>query len=474
MRRTKTGVMLAWFWLGLLGAQCQALTLGDLAVSSRPSPNFIASVPLVDQSGIRVSDLMTRLATAAEYAQRGLQAPEVLRELRVRIVPASQTLAYLEFYSTSTLSQSSFDLLVWASYAGQTSLTSYKVELQELPSLIKGKTFNASPSLSQGWRQTQPGSELKDKHASPPPINTPLAERSRTDAAPDVDFQSTSGSKRGQEPMALAIDPLPVERPLADTPTAKTSKDVLQPSDPMAITGLAIVLSLTLFVVGFLLGRLRKSQKMQRCSTLNPQSDSAKALGKSSLSPKQPTALWPHAKVASETVPAASTASSVKTPVFLTPLSKQHQKGQSSSTPQPLAKVTPQAIVATPPPQAVGTLVDRPAQEALESLVLDEKNADPHHEMQAPVEPITAELAHPAGMGLRAPATALPTPGFQAFGAPRKVKKAKSAETEKIDLAKIYLSMGDPATARLLLEQAFDSGTDTEKASAQELMRSIN
>ena len=95
------------------------------------------------------------------------------------------------------------------------------------------------------------------------------------------------------------------------------------------------------------------------------------------------------------------------------------------------------------------------------------------YDVQVLVEPIKVEPANSVGMGLRTPATALPTPGLQTFGTSRKVRKARSTETENIDLAKIYLSMGDPATARLLLEQAFDKGSDTEKALAHQLLRSI-
>lgn len=74
----------------------------------------------------------------------------------------------------------------------------------------------------------------------------------------------------------------------------------------------------------------------------------------------------------------------------------------------------------------------------------------------------------------RVSAAALPTPGL-ATGQPRgrKTGTAKSAGSANIDLAKIYLSMGDPSTAQMVLQQVMEQGTDIEKAAAEQLLQGI-
>jgi FimV-like protein len=466
--------MAVWLWLCLVGAQCQALTLGDLAVSSHPSPNFIASVPLMDDSGIRVSDLMTRVATDAEYAQWGLQAPQVLRELLFRIVPTSQSVAYLELYSTSTLSQSSFDLLVWASYAGQTSLTSYKVQLQDLPSLIKGKTLYTSPS--KGWRPTQARAPLKDNPKPSPPTHSALTGQAKTVTPADGVIQSTAASTWAPQERTTDIVRTQVARPLPKMTPETPQKQAHPTDDTSGIAGLAVVFSLVLFCFGFLVGRLRNTKaKTPGHSALPPQSLSALAIRGTSPAIIPSPALWPQSKTGSQKVPPVSSGSLDKQAFIFQPIASETAKPQQP--PIPVTESKSQTIIETSTAQEIEIVSAKTAQQSPDAVVIVEKNAHDHdhaqYDVQVLVEPIKVEPANSVGMGLRTPATALPTPGLQTFGTSRKVRKARSTETENIDLAKIYLSMGDPATARLLLEQACDNGSDTEKALAHQLLRSI-
>lgn len=472
IRSKKTRAMAVWLWLCLVGAQCQALTLGDLAVSSHPSPNFIASVPLMDDSGIRVSDLMTRVATDAEYAQWGLQSPQVLRELLVRIVPTSQSVAYLELYSTSPLSQSSFDLLVWASYAGQTSLTSYKVQLQDLPSLIKGKTLHTSPS--KGWRPTQARSPLKDNPKPSPPSHSALTGQAKTVTTSDGVIQSTAASTWAPQETTTDIVRTQVARPLPKMTPDTPQKQANPTDDTSGIAGVAVVFSLVLFCFGFLVGRLRNTKaKTPGHSALPPKSLSALAFRGTSPATIPSPALWPQSKTGSQKVPPVSSGSLDKQAFIFQPIASETAKPQQP--PIPVTESKSQTIIETSTAQEIEIVSAKTAQQSPDAVVIVEKNAHAHaqYDVQVLVEPIKVEPANSVGMGLRTPATALPTPGLQTFGTSRKVRKARSTETENIDLAKIYLSMGDPATARLLLEQAFDKGSDTEKALAHQLLRSI-
>jgi FimV-like protein len=74
----------------------------------------------------------------------------------------------------------------------------------------------------------------------------------------------------------------------------------------------------------------------------------------------------------------------------------------------------------------------------------------------------------------RTPATALPTPGLASVpGRSKKAGKAKSLGDSNIDLAKIYMSMGDPTTAQMLLQQVMEQGSAAEKAQAEQLMQEM-
>jgi FimV-like protein len=53
------------------------------------------------------------------------------------------------------------------------------------------------------------------------------------------------------------------------------------------------------------------------------------------------------------------------------------------------------------------------------------------------------------------------------------MRKTKSAADSHIDLAKIYLSMGDPTTAQMVLQQVLAHGTEAERAQAEKLMQEM-
>jgi hypothetical protein len=189
-----TGYGLVFLWLGLLSLPAQALSLGNLTVSSNASPSFTASLPFSDDKPVRLPELQTRLATDAEYAQWGMQMATAVRELRLRVVPASQTVGYVELYSPTALSQDSFDLLVWASYAGQTMLTHYKVVVQDVPSLIKGKTLSISQPSSNTPRQIKGLNTKTDSEK--PPKTPPSAEES-----PPLVLNAPASQKHAEVPL---------------------------------------------------------------------------------------------------------------------------------------------------------------------------------------------------------------------------------------------------------------------------------
>lgn len=75
---------------------------------------------------------------------------------------------------------------------------------------------------------------------------------------------------------------------------------------------------------------------------------------------------------------------------------------------------------------------------------------------------------------VRKPASALPTPGLaHASVHSRKTGQTKSAAHANIDLAKIYLSMGDPSTAQMLLQQVIEQGNEAEKTTASQLLKNM-
>lgn len=74
----------------------------------------------------------------------------------------------------------------------------------------------------------------------------------------------------------------------------------------------------------------------------------------------------------------------------------------------------------------------------------------------------------------KASATALPTPGLTVPAQPSLPSdEGKSAGQAHIDLAKIYLSMGDPSTARMVLQEVIQEGSASEKSMAQQLIQQM-
>lgn len=71
-------------------------------------------------------------------------------------------------------------------------------------------------------------------------------------------------------------------------------------------------------------------------------------------------------------------------------------------------------------------------------------------------------------------AAALPTPGLMAHHhRATQHDMAKSAGHANIDLARIYISMGDPATAHRVLQQVMQEGAEDEKALALHMLQEM-
>ncbi len=393
-------------WLGLLSSPGHALTLGDLAVSSRPAPSFNASLPFSDDKTVRLSELQTRIATDAEYAQWGLQMPKDVRQLRIRVVPASKTVGYIELYSLNPLTQDSFDLLVWASYAGQTILTRYKVVLLDMPSLIKGKTLSAS---SAAQTQQTPTTYAKAKKAQAAPVNqapSPALNASEPGtSSQDTPTSSTNVEATASESAAPEIRSAASETPPPTAAIAATSEAASEITDSPStgtdrgwgISGWVIASSAILFLLGFLMGKRRN-----RAHTVSPAS-----------------------------TPAQNNTAAHEDAVVAHPSAK-------PSTMTPAAVDSPSTGVKQTPPAEV-----------------------------------SAHGVHITSAS-RPPSTALPTPGLLASrGRPIKRQQIKSAGNANIDLAKIYLSMGDPSTAQMVLQQVMEEGTEVERTAARQLLQEM-
>ena len=395
-------------WLGLLSGPSHALTMGDLAVSSRPSPSFNASLPFSDDKPVRLSKLQTRIATDAEYAQWGLQMHKDVRQLRIRVVPASKTVGYIELYSLSPLTQDSFDLLVWASYAGQTMLTRYKVVLLDMPSLIKGKTLSASSATQTQPQQTNT-THAKAKKAKAPPVNEPASQALST-SEPETSSPNTPTPPENVE--ATASENVTPDIRTAASETTPPAAALVATSEPasdmtdqtpswtdrgLGISAWVIASSAILFLFGFLMGRRRNRAAPVSAPSRTSHDDTARHDGTLVAHP-------------------STTKSTPMTPVAVA---------------SPSTAIQQESIAEASAP-GVQLAVSRPS------------------------------------------ATALPTPGLLASrGRPIKRQQIKSAGNANIDLAKIYLSMGEPSTAQMVLQQVMEEGTEAERAAARQLLQEM-
>lgn len=545
-RRTCSGVCLC---LGLLSLPAHALSLGNLTVSSNASTSFTASLPFSDDKPVRLPELQTRLATDAEYAQWGMPMAPVVRELRVRVVPASQTVGYVELFSPTALSQDNFDLLVWASYAGQTMLTHYKVSLQDVPSLIKGKTLSTSQAPASTW----PGQDVSPKAWRDKPPKAASAPKASVSASASVQASVPPPAA------ALPLEPLPLKPSAAPAPTEVVSASPsAQPAKPPSVSAavnasppttadaqadsiwgsgaLLLVFSLVLFLFGFLVGRMRSQPAthslpgLSRHAAVSPSLSSARP----PATPRRPTPAMPPG--AQPFMPVFNTLPLIQplpiaplpvsplpvSPLPVSPLPTPFTPVQPAKAeaplpdPQPTQTLKPAAIADLAPPMpapelpivseapaavlpsevpetpAVAATVDarnESAQAPLETIVTPPAPPEPaaprlHAEpVDVDVDEVSAQVpvASPPSNPVaavtvvaRTPATALPTPGLASgAGRTRKAGKTKSAGDSNIDLAKIYLSMGDPTTAQMVLQQVMEQGTEAEKAQAEQLMQEM-
>lgn len=472
----RTGLALAGLGLGLLGLlglPVHALSLGNLTVSSNASPSFTASLPFSDDKPVRLPELQTRLATDAEYAQWGLPMSPVVRELRVRVVHASQTVGTVELFSLKRLPQDHFDLLVWASYAGQTSLTHYKVHVLDLPSSVKGKTLSTSkaalPSTSQVSAQgkTPSTAPLLPPTASIKP--SPEAETAGpASAPPSLNDQKMEASQAMPEAPSAAPGDSPVQASTQTLPTDQVPSDAAY-STASVLGGLA----LCVFVMGFFMGRLRQGSR--KAIAASSPVHAVKAPSQTS-----PAAVMPsdsdgktHAPALSP-APVASPAEASKSMENLLKAENIMASPNTLSMPAASDQWMPppeRAQVNTPSQrQAPGSSLTTPPRERLAAEAIENTAA------QSLVEFTSAPAPDLASTNLlpRKPATALPTPKLaQGNSRARKMRKTKSAADSHIDLAKIYLSMGDPTTAQMVLQQVLAHGTEAERAQAEKLMQEM-
>lgn len=485
-------LLLTLLWVGFC-TPCQALTLGDLAVSSRASPNFNASLPFSDQNVIRLPELQTRMATDAEYAQWGLQMPNAVRELRIRVVPISKNMGYIELYSLTQLSQSDFDLLVWASYAGQTILTHFKVDLLDSPSLISGILLSGSNTASQGLRSV----------ASTSSQATPLTKKPQRTVPATADLQSSNS----QAPSGLPGQVTEKKSATPDSPLqpnwiqnvseSGTRRQIPEQYSADGIywtSGLAIVFSCLLFLFGFLAGRLRNNlakvapsktpsarrrnkSEVNFFTQKNNNSKHADVTPRATLSPAKntPSSTGMITPLQSSTVkpiqivvPATYATHTVTPTSAITPFVTTHDPVRVQ-TPSDISPVSTETM---PAPQPSGAQVAMPTKEP---AAITEDADTLHFEAPVMIEPPANPVATVTVLP-RTPATALPTPRLPSSQgrtkAPKKIKP-KSAGDSNIDLAKIYLSMGDPATAHTVLQQVMTHGSDAEKALAKQMMEDI-
>jgi FimV-like protein len=482
---------LAWLWL--LSLPCQALTLGDLAVSSFTAPSFNASLAFSDDNLLRLPELQTRVATDVEYAQWGMQAPSFVHELRTRISPASTTVGYIELHSLTPVPQDTFDLLIWASHPGHTVLTHFKVALMDMPSLIKGRVLQTSmPTASifhgrlltpGGLRQTTPAPAIEKAR------NAFVASPMRAAEIPPLSSSAAVAPKTSDLPLAT---PASFQRPqtlTTATPVDPVSQKRTSSNDASGVIGLVIVFALVLFLLGFLLGRGRPSSskvRMPSAPASKTQSRPMVSFGAAkpgSRSQQRPMSV-PTPRRRSGQQPAPAFTRMTPLPVFMplaTPVPAVDPStvvpATATASPSENSQVhTPSPPLSAMPPSPVtekSTIAASVApqkatpQESLSTMEVAELALVPA--TSAPINPVASVT-----IVARPPATALPTPGLSANkGRATKAHQTKSAGNANIDLAKIYLSMGDPATAQMVLQEVMQQGTEAEKTIAEQLMHEM-
>ena len=524
----RAGCRLACLCLALLSLSAHALNLGNLTVSSNASTSFTASLPFSDDKPVRLPELQARLATDAEYAKWGMTMAPVVRELQVRVVPASQTVGNVELFSPTALSQDNFDLLVWASYAGQTVLTHYKVRLLDVPSFIKGKTLSTSQAQANTWQgQDWPPKAGLDKPKKAAPASKTTAPAPTVEAAPAKPIDTPINAPQVAQALPQPVSPPSVAAVVNASkavPASQANTDSVWGSG-----GLLLVFSLVLFLFGFLVGRMRGQPAAPSLPGLTRHAAAAPGLnsGRNPQASPRPSSAKPRSP--QPNMPVFNTLPLIQplpiSPLPVSPLPVSPQLFSPLPTPFNLVQpVKADAPVASPTPSEVPNLppiaeVVAPAAPAPECPPVSAAPTEPAlppeapvaqaplaPTLAAPIEPIqdTEPVTTPQAQRLQAepletseapeqvpvvlppsnpvdavtvvartPATALPTPGRGRGAARRKAGKTKSAGDSNIDLAKIYLSMGDPTTAQMVLQQVMEQGTEAEKAQAEQLMQEM-
>lgn len=122
------------------------------------------------------------------------------------------------------------------------------------------------------------------------------------------------------------------------------------------------------------------------------------------------------------------------------------------------------------PPPSSAPVADPPAPAAPSPSASPTWHAAPGRAAADPITHGAAAAAPPARAGL-APS---PAPVAAADEAPADASDAAAAAGERIELARAYVELGDPETARSLLREAIDGGSVPERAEAEALLRRLD
>ena len=274
---------------------------------------------------------------------------------------------------------------------------------------------------------------------------------------------ATTNEHRNSNPVAAAVHGASRNTLTTPSPT----------SGSFGVGSLILVFSLVLFLFGFLLGRQRQNNAADHTST-RPHANTIGASKRRSMSSQngQPRTM-PNAVALQAFMPTHTPAvGGVKPKPVVQPF--------QADTPAP--PVVKPAMANTPVlAKSNATVVSSPVLQTAghdaSAALLTPQQQPPDASVLLEIDPTPTPAVNPiSSMALasRPHTTALPTPRrSNAFGHFSKPRKAKSAGDSNIDLAKIYLSMGDPTTAQMVLRQVLEEGSDAEKAIAEQLMQEM-
>ena len=204
--------------LAVLPMAAQALGLGEIKLNSALNDRFSADIPVIGATSDELDSLDVKLAGLAQFAQAGLDHPEVLNQLQFVVVRNPDGSAYIHITSSQPVSEPFLDFLIDANWNNGEMIREYTA-------LLNPPTFQTANAAKPAPVAPAPATQAPAPVAAvaPAPVPVPVPAPAVSTPAPATQAAPVAASAPAtQAPAQVAAAPEAAPAP-APAPEATAS-----------------------------------------------------------------------------------------------------------------------------------------------------------------------------------------------------------------------------------------------------------